>query len=342
MFNYLPLQWLFLFYFYCFFGWCFESTYVSILQKHPVNRGFMQGPFLPLYGSGGIMMLVLSKPFYDNIFLVYLAGCIGATVLEYVTGVTMESLFKVRYWDYSHKFLNYKGHICLESTLFWGVLTVVFTRFLQVPIEHALLSIPYNILSVITMIITVYFSCDFMVAFKIALDLRDVLIYMEKAKGEMQRMQKRLDVIIAFKGEEVKEGLEDVKDGIISTVDGISEKAADLGDMALNLGSGITGGISERLDALSDALESSFAKVKDKVSVSSDHMDNFRDEITELYAKYRIIKDRMTPKPIKNFFDWYRTRTILDNPTMVSEKFKSSLDEMRERAEKLTRRNKDK
>ena len=106
------------------------------------------------------------------------------------------------------------------------------------------------------------------------------------------------------------------------------------------LGSGITGGISERLDALSDALEGSFAKVKDKVAASTDYMDNFRDEITELYAKYRIIKERMTPKPIKNFYDWYRNRTILGNPTMASEMFKSSLDEMKERAQRLSKRNK--
>ena len=90
----------------------------------------MRGPFLPLYGSGGIMMLVVSKPYYENVILVFIAGCIGATALELITGIVMESLFKVRYWDYSHKFLNYKGHICLESTLFWGVLPVVFTHLL--------------------------------------------------------------------------------------------------------------------------------------------------------------------------------------------------------------------
>lgn len=325
MFDYLPLQWLFLFYFYSFFGWCFESTYVSILQKHPVNRGFMRGPFLPLYGSGEIMMLVVSKPFYNNIILVYIAGCIGATILEYVTGVTMESLFKVRYWDYSHKFLNYKGHICLESTLFWGVLTVVFTHFLQIPIEHMVMSIPYNVLSVVTVILTVYISCDFMVAFKIALDLRDVLIYMEKAKDEMQKMQKRLDVIIAFKGE-------DVKEGIVTAVGGITEKAAGIGDVALNIGNGITGGI----DALSSALDKSFDSVKDKIaSSSSEYVENFRDEVTELYAKYRIIMEKLTPTPVKNFYEWYKTRTILGNPTMASEKFKSSLEEIRARAEKI-------
>ncbi len=68
-----------------------------------------RGPFLPLYGSGAIMMLVVSMPFQDNLVIVYIAGCIGATVLEYVTGVTMEALFKVRYWDYSKNKFNFPG-----------------------------------------------------------------------------------------------------------------------------------------------------------------------------------------------------------------------------------------
>ena len=112
MLGYTWIQWAFFFFFYSFFGWCFESAYVSLKQKRLVNRGFIHGPFLPLYGTGGVMMLVVSSPFRDNLLLTFVAGCIGATVLEYVTGVAMEALFKVRYWDYSHKKLNFQGQIC--------------------------------------------------------------------------------------------------------------------------------------------------------------------------------------------------------------------------------------
>lgn len=94
MFGYNGFQWLFFFYLYCFLGWCFESTYVSLKSRKLVNRGFMRGPFLPLYGSGAIMMLVVSMPFRDNVLLTYIAGVIGATALEYVTGVVMEALLK--------------------------------------------------------------------------------------------------------------------------------------------------------------------------------------------------------------------------------------------------------
>ena len=86
MYSYSMVQWFIFFYFYCFVGWCIESAYVSIKTKQLTNRGFMRGPFLPLYGSGAIMMLVVSMPFQGNILMVYVAGCIGATILEYVTG----------------------------------------------------------------------------------------------------------------------------------------------------------------------------------------------------------------------------------------------------------------
>jgi uncharacterized membrane protein len=336
MFNYLPMQWFSLFFFYSFVGWCFETAYVTIHEKHFVNRGFMRGPFLPLYGCGGIMMLLASRPFYDNVFLVYLAGCIGATVLEYITAVVMESLFKVRYWDYSHKKIHFQGRISLESSLTWGLCTVIFTHYLQLPIEKVLLSIPYNILTSVTVVIIVVESCDFMIAFKTALDLRDVLIYMEKAKAEMARMQKRLDVIIAFKGEDVREGIEARVEGISNTAAGIGSAAyafgAGVGNNIGNAASAISSGIGERMDAVSDKLEKTFSVVKEKMKLDpAAYVGNAREEVLELYAKYRVIKSRLTPAPVKNFFEWYRERTIAGNPTMSSTTYQASMEEMKEK-----------
>ena len=91
--------WLTFFYLYCFFGWIFESAYVSLRQKRFVNRGFLRIPMLPLYGSGAVMMLWVSIPVQENRFLPWLSGVIGATLIEYVTVYIMELLFKIRYWD---------------------------------------------------------------------------------------------------------------------------------------------------------------------------------------------------------------------------------------------------
>ena len=111
--QYTLQQWILYFYVYCFLGWIFESCYVSFRKKEWVNRGFLHGPFLPIYGSGAVMMLFVSEPFKNNLILTYFAGVVGATLLELVTGAAMEALFKVRYWDYSNQKFNYKGNISL-------------------------------------------------------------------------------------------------------------------------------------------------------------------------------------------------------------------------------------
>ena len=92
MYEYTWYQWLTFFFIYCFFGWIFESTYVSAKTGRFVNRGFLRLPLLPLYGTGAVMMLWVSLPVKDNLLLVYLTGVIAATLLEYVTGWGMEAV----------------------------------------------------------------------------------------------------------------------------------------------------------------------------------------------------------------------------------------------------------
>ena len=214
MLQYTVTQWVFIFYFYCFFGWCFESTYVSIKTRKLTNRGFMHGPFLPLYGSGAIMMLVVSLPFRGNVPLTYLAGCVGATILEYVTGVVMEKMFRVRYWDYSKQRFQFQGHICLRSTIAWGGLTILMTEVVHVHVENIVLSIQTQVLSAVTFVLTAWIFADFALSFKAALDLRDVLLKLEEAKIELGHLQMRMDAFATMTAEEFERRLQEYKDGV--------------------------------------------------------------------------------------------------------------------------------
>ena len=81
MYVYTPGQWALLFFFYCFCGWVWESCYVSAKQRHWVNRGFLHGPLLPIYGSGAIIILFATLPVADNFWLVYFLGMLAATAL---------------------------------------------------------------------------------------------------------------------------------------------------------------------------------------------------------------------------------------------------------------------
>lgn len=296
--QYMIVQWLFFFYFYCCFGWVFESTYVSLKSRRFVNRGFMRGPFLPLYGTGAMMMLIVSAPFQDNLLLVYVAGCIGATALEYITGVIMEALFKVRYWDYSNQPFNFQGHICLGSSLAWGGLTILMTRFVHKPVERFVMSIPMQILVPVTVVLTLFLAVDFSLSFKAAMDIRDILLKMERAKEEIARISKRLDVVIALAGDEWESRRAEK-----------SEKA----DSA-----GLKAGLEERFESLKDA----FAEKK------GEYLDSVKEEIFELREKYHINVE-MT-KQLKSFKDYYKRDMLRGNPTMVSGKFKEVLEELKE------------
>ena len=141
MYEYTPVQWLLFFYVYCFLGWCWETAFVSINKKKFVNRGFMVGPWLPIYGSGAVAVLWIVLPVRDNIFLVFLFGMLAATILEYCTGTVMEALFKVRYWDYSNHPFNINGHVCLLCSLGWGVFSVLLAYVLHRPVEFVVMSL---------------------------------------------------------------------------------------------------------------------------------------------------------------------------------------------------------
>ena len=124
-------QWLLLFYLYCFAGWIWESCYVSLKKRKWINRGFLKGPLLPIYGSGAIVVLVSTIMVQNNTFLIFIIGMIAATILEYITGELMERIFHVRYWDYSDKPFNINGHICLLSSLAWGIFSVLLVKITE-------------------------------------------------------------------------------------------------------------------------------------------------------------------------------------------------------------------
>lgn len=312
MYHYSVIQWLFFFYLYSFCGWCIESTYVSIRLKKITNRGFMRGPFLPLYGSGALMMLVVSMPFQDNVVMTYFAGCVGATILEYITGVTMETLFKVRYWDYSDKKFNFQGHVCLGTTISWGFLTILMTEIVHVPVERMMMTIPAQILTVITIIVSVCIACDFCLAFKTAINLRNLLVKMERAREEMLRIQKRLDVIIALANAEWENRKEEWTEGITAKKDAFTE------------------GMSVRMEDLKTGIENKLTSIKNMAqSKPSQYLESVREELAELKSKYTSnVESRDGTSRIGKVREFFQREMIRSNPGMTSDKYKDSLEEL--------------
>ncbi len=212
MYTYHLYQWLTFFYLYCFFGWIFESAYVSLRQKRFVNRGFLRIPMLPLYGSGAVMMLWVSIPVQDNRFLTWLSGVIGATLLEYVTGYIMELLFKIRYWDYSDQKYNLHGYICLSSSIAWGFLTIFMTHLIHKPIERAVLTLPVMWDILFVSVTTVIFVYDLIVCTKEALAFGKSLEALQKIHGELDDIRLQATLLKAEAREHLKETRAELRD----------------------------------------------------------------------------------------------------------------------------------
>lgn len=188
MYTYNLFQWILLFYTYCFLGWCVESTIVSTREKRFINRGFLKGPMLPIYGTGAILILFSSLPLKKYPILVYIAGLISTTILEYFTGWLMETIFKIKYWDYTDDKFNYKGRICLVSSLFWGVLTLFAVYVIHTPISNFVTSLS-NITTIIISIITsIIFVSDVIYSTYNVLGLNKLLGFMTGIKKEMENL----------------------------------------------------------------------------------------------------------------------------------------------------------
>lgn len=130
---------LFSFFTYAFLGWCTEVAFAAIRQRRFVNRGFLNGPVCPVYGTGVTIVVALMEPYTENLFLLYLLSASLVTALEYVTGLILEKLFHHRWWDYSTMPLNIKGYVCIPFSLIWGVACVAIVKVIY-PFTYKLVS----------------------------------------------------------------------------------------------------------------------------------------------------------------------------------------------------------
>lgn len=176
------LNWFFI---YSFFGWLFESTYVSIKSKKLVNRGYITGPFCTIYGVGALSVYLILRPVQDNLFLVYIGGVAVATALEYITAVIMEYLFHTRWWDYSSKKFQFQGRICLGSSIAWGFFSVLVFVALQPFVEWICALYPPLAGKILVSVILVVYLADFAGATMTAAHLRDKVERLQELRSEL-------------------------------------------------------------------------------------------------------------------------------------------------------------
>lgn len=307
--GYTLVQWIAFFYIYCFLGWCFESGYATIKQRKLTNRGFLRGPYIPIYAFGAIFVLIITDNFQGSILSVYFSGLIAATVLEYITGYVMEKLFKVKYWDYSdHKF-NLNGYISLSTSIAWGFLSVLLTEVLQVNVYRFVSMLTEHDLKISIAITSTVFFLDLILSIKAAFSIAKAYAALERAKLEFLEVKDKLSVI-------ADELLNETQSKIIGIKDSVAER--------MSQANGYISTGKESLSALKSEIENVLSSLSNTVASKS-------PTYLELKRKYEVAGEKYTltfPKMGK-IMSFFIKNMIKGNPGL-NKKYLSQLKELSE------------
>ena len=162
-----------LFIIYSIIGWITECIACSIEWKRLIkDRGFLIGPYCPIYGWGGLCAYLILNRYYGDPITLFILAAVGASILEYFTSYWMEKLFKARWWDYSNRRFNLEGRVCLGNALLFGLMGMAFVYFINPTITNLLDKIPSNILIIISIVVFIIFLIDNILTFTIVTKLK--------------------------------------------------------------------------------------------------------------------------------------------------------------------------
>lgn len=168
------LYYFLLFIIYSILGWCIEVTFCSIPRRKLTSRGFLIGPYCPIYGSAAIIMILSLKRYINDPIVIFIMGALIASILEYITSYAMEKLFNARWWDYSEKKFNIEGRICLQNSFLFGLLCLVLMYFVHPYIIKLVELIPEPYFLVISASAATTFIIDIIVTFNIMFKIRNI------------------------------------------------------------------------------------------------------------------------------------------------------------------------
>lgn len=165
-----------IFFVYAFIGYVSEVINISILEKRLVlSRGFLIGPYIPIFGVGGIFMTLFLNRYSNDIFVLFITSMCSCLIIEYLCSLFLEKLFNLRWWDYSNMKFNLDGRICLENGILFGIAGVLVIKILYPFLSYILHSIPNNIVIIIGLILAIIFLIDIIISYSITFRLKKTL-----------------------------------------------------------------------------------------------------------------------------------------------------------------------
>lgn len=207
----LPFTTVFLmFIIFSFVGWCSEVVYVGILSEHKfVNRGFLYGPLCPIYGMGGLVILLLPPVLYSTWLPLFLASAVLCSAVEYFGSWLLEKMFHTLWWDYSHYKVNLNGRICLVNSFLFGLMGMLAIHF-AIPLVMSFINFLGPVVSkILTAVLGSVFVMDGMFTIRRLVDFNTT---MAKLQAFTENLKDVYGHEVWFRGESLSEMMSSVKE----------------------------------------------------------------------------------------------------------------------------------
>ncbi|MGN1012653.1 MAG: hypothetical protein ACI4ON_02340 [Clostridia bacterium] len=179
------------FFIYSVLGWILETLYCRMLDGKWTNRGFLFGPYCPIYGFGSLLIIAFLSNFIDSPIKVFFLGMIFTSLLEYITSFLLEKIFNAKWWDYSNRKFNINGRICLLNSLEFAALGIILTYLVHPILSSFVLNIPIELLQLISLALITIMGIDTGSTIATLLNLKERLTAL-KESAEMLKAKKSL------------------------------------------------------------------------------------------------------------------------------------------------------
>mgnify|MGYP005808604949 CR=1 FL=1 len=291
---------LWFFFLYAFLGWCTEVCFAATVTGKFVNRGFLNGPWCPVYGFGAVIVLTCLEPLQDNLFLLFVGSVVLTSALEWITGFLLEKLFHQRWWDYSDEPFNLNGYICLRFSLAWGLACLFVVKLLHPTVLLLIRLIPHTLGMALLAILGVILLVDLIAT-----------------ASTIVRLNRRLSQI-----DEMAARIKDASNGL---GEGLAERVLDAAEK----------GADWRED-----LEEWVDKLAQKRETVSDGLDGWRDDLQgrleerRAQARKQLEEWRTTTQELLDRNGFGQRRLLKAFPKLRSVDHRAALERLRRRLER--------
>lgn len=300
--NFYELTWIFIVY--AFIGWCAEVAYAALDTGKFVNRGFLNGPYCPIYGCGVVIVVGALTPLKGNLLILFLGSFLLTSLLEFVTGFILEKAFHNKWWDYSDKPFNIKGYVCLKFSIYWGFACVFIMDILHPIIYKGITCIPYILGMILLIIFLGVFIVDLFITVSTILKLNKRLRMMDEIAAQIHKISDEIGENIYENVAEAIEKSEKFQEEHAELLEKVSERKETIKDLPETAKLRIAEEIEETKTRMNESAEEAKAKI-------SESAETARAIITESIEQTKAEWNERTEEARKNYEEKKKRREAL-------------------------------